>query len=341
MKELSKSLLYRSGALGLVHRVRNRRSLTVVCFHRILGEDDPRWAGSDPDYTMGVAVFARSLAFFRRHYNVVSLQQVLDARRHGVALPPRALLITFDDGWSDTAEYALPELQRAGLPAVMFLVADAVGREQAFYQEALLAEWRLGRLAIDALEAALDAAGAPVGGNGRADPDGLPRFRAAVARVEAMAPAERERFLARLLPGRDDGLRHMVDAADLERLVAGGVAIGAHGKTHIRMTSPHADIAAELGEARRLAGVHAGGVEVRSLSFPHGRYDESIVRRAQDEGYELMFTSVPVLNPVSPRPGAVLGRTGFDAGNVLDARGRFRADWLALYLFRPPRRVVA
>src|SRR5690606_5764285 len=121
-KEFLKSVLYRSGALGLYHRLRNRRSLTVVSFHRILREDDPRWATCDPDYTLRADAFAASLAFFRRHYNVVSLEQVLDARRGAGRLPPRALLITFDDGWADTAQVALPELQRAGLPAVLFLV---------------------------------------------------------------------------------------------------------------------------------------------------------------------------------------------------------------------------
>lgn len=332
-------MLYRSGLLGLYHRLRNRRSLTVVSFHRILRDDDPRWAGSDPDYTMRADVFARSLGFFRRHYNVVSLEQVLQARRGKAALPPRALLVTFDDGWADTADCALPELRRAGLPAVVFVVADAVGRREGFYQEALLGAWRTGRLSIESLEHALDAADAPAGTGARGVADDLPRLRAAVSRVEAMSPAERDRFLGGLAPLLDDGLRHMVDADDMARLTAAGVAIGAHGKTHIRMTSPHADPGVELGGARRLLEAHAGD-GVRTLSFPHGRYDAAIVRQARDDGYELMFTSVPVLNPVLPRPGEVLGRTGFDSGNVLDARGDFRPDWLALYLFRPPLRAI-
>lgn len=290
---------------------------------------------------MRADVLARSLTFFRRHYNVVSIDQVLDARRGTARLPPRALLITFDDGWADTAEYALPELRRAGLPAVLFVVADAVGRRQGFYQEALLGAWRAGLLPIDGFERALDAVGAPVGDGSDATEDGLPRLRAAIARVEAMSPAARRDFLASHEGLLEDDLRHMVDAEDLARLAGGGVAIGAHGKSHIRMTSPHADPAAELGVARELLEPHAGEREVRTLSFPHGKYDESIVRMARDVGYELMFTSVPVLNPVEPGPGYLLGRTGFDTGSVLDADGKFRPDWLALYLFRRPLRAIA
>ena len=58
---------------------------------------------------------------------------------------------------------------------------------------------------------------------------------------------------------------------------------------------------------------------------------------ARDAGYELVFTSVPALNPVRPAVGWLLGRTGFEASTVRDAKGRFRPDWLALYLFRKPR----
>jgi hypothetical protein len=58
-------------------------------------------------------------------------------------------------------------------------------------------------------------------------------------------------------------------------------------------------------------------------------------------GYELVFTSVPALNPVRPTVGWLLGRTGFEANTVRDAKGRFRPDWLALYLFRKPSQSLA
>jgi len=99
LSDLVKKSLYGSGLLGLYHRFRNRRSLTVIMFHRVIDPADPRWASCDPDYTLDAALFERCLAFFSRHYNVVSAADVLAARKGGASLPPRALLITFDDGW--------------------------------------------------------------------------------------------------------------------------------------------------------------------------------------------------------------------------------------------------
>jgi len=45
-------LLYRSRALGLFHRLRNRHTLTVVVFHRVLRRDDPRTRTAFAEWTM-------------------------------------------------------------------------------------------------------------------------------------------------------------------------------------------------------------------------------------------------------------------------------------------------
>lgn len=339
MKDLSKKLLYASGLLDLYHRLRNAGSLTVVMFHRTLSPQDPRWRTCDPDYTLSTAHLSQSLAFFKRHYHVVSLQQVLEARRTGAALPARALLITFDDGWADNADYALPELQRAGLPGLMFVVADAVGTQQPFFQERLISAWRRGLLRVEELARAMAPALAEAW---TPQDESMASLRNAIARLEKLDAQRRSEVLAPYLDALDDRLRHMVDADELHKLQAGGIALGLHGKTHTPMTLA-TDVDAELGGARAELARHLGqplaGAE--SMSFPHGAHTPEIAERARQAGYELVFTSVPVLNPVAPRPGWLLGRTGFETDTVVDAKGRFRPDWLALYLFRRQTRRLA
>lgn len=326
--------MYASGLLGLYHRLRNADRLTVVMFHRTLSPDDPRWKTCDPDYTLPVRRLAESLAFFRRHYNVVSLAQVLASRRDGAPLPPRPLLITFDDGWADNADYALPELRKAGLPALLFVVADAVGTRQPFFQERLIAGWRRGALKVAELAQAMRAQAGmewqPIG-------ESIDELREAIARIETMPPERRNAVLAPFMAALDDGLRHMVTVEELQRLQAGGVALGSHGKTHTPMKQA-TDLDAELSGARVALAQCLGQAMpvVESMSFPHGSFDATIAQRARQAGYELLFTSVPVLNPVKPGVGWLLGRTGFETDTVVDVRGRFRPDWLALYLFRKP-----
>jgi peptidoglycan/xylan/chitin deacetylase (PgdA/CDA1 family) len=70
----------------------------------------------------------RQLRFLRRFANVVDLRQALAALAGGRPLPPRAVAITFDDGYRDQLELAAPMLERLGLPATFFLVPGVLSR---------------------------------------------------------------------------------------------------------------------------------------------------------------------------------------------------------------------
>jgi peptidoglycan/xylan/chitin deacetylase (PgdA/CDA1 family) len=327
----AKRALYVSGALDQWHRRRNRDRLTVIMFHRVLSPADPRWATSDPEYTLSDELFGQSLDFFKKHYNVVALADVVAARAGQLPLPERALLVTFDDGWSDNEEYALPHLKRTGIPSLMFVAGAAVGRSQPFWQEQLVHAWRGGRL--DATRAAqlwrdAGGTGAPPHFGGRDDLDGL---RAVIARLEQLDGARREPLLAALAPVLDDGVRYMVSADQLRSLAGGRVAIGAHGFSHEPLTK--VDAGGELARVRDLLAGHVAASPV--LSFPHGRFDPGVVAGARAAGYQHLFTSVPELPSATGRGPGVLGRVGF-TGETITERGRFAPEKLALHLFRKP-----
>ncbi|MBK9033848.1 MAG: polysaccharide deacetylase family protein [Myxococcales bacterium] len=327
--------LYYSGALDAYHRRRNRDQLTVIMFHRVLAPADPRWATADPEYSLRDDLFAACLDFFKRHYHVVALDDVLAARAGGPRLPPRPLLITFDDGWSDNEEFALAHLRRAGLPSLLFVVADVVGRHEPFFQERLVGAWLGGRLDAARAGALWRAAGGdpartPTFGD-RAD---LAPVRAVIAQLEQLTAATRAPLLAELAPVLDDGVRYMVTGDQLRNLAGHFVAIGAHGKTHTPLTRAP-DLDGELGGARAALAGHVGAAPV-SMSCPHGAHDPRVVAAAHAAGYRLVFTSVPELPSAAGTGDGVLGRVGFTGETVTDDRGRFAPERLALHLFRKP-----
>jgi peptidoglycan/xylan/chitin deacetylase (PgdA/CDA1 family) len=336
--DLLKKLLYASGALGIYHRFRNARTLTVIMFHRVLEPTDPRWAHCDPDYTLRADLFTQCLEFFAAHYNMVSADDVVRARRGEHALPPRALLVTFDDGWSDNVDHALPRMRAQNAPGLMFVVSDAVGRAEPFYQEQIIGAWRRGRLQGSALAQALRRRG--VQADDPSDP-GAAGLRRLIAQVEQLPLEQRQALLAEIAEPLADPLRHMITADELRTLDEGGIAIGLHGKTHTPMTSAP-DLDAELGGARaEMAARMPYRPAPVTMSFPHGRFDAGIAERARSAGYELVFTSVPVVNRTDSTVGWLLGRLGFETDAVVDRSGRFRPDLLALYLFRRPSRMLA
>jgi peptidoglycan/xylan/chitin deacetylase (PgdA/CDA1 family) len=72
--------------------------------------------------TVPVSLFDEQMAQLRElGYAVVDLDAVLVAFRGGAPLPERSVLITFDDGYRDNLENALPVLRKHGYPAVLFV----------------------------------------------------------------------------------------------------------------------------------------------------------------------------------------------------------------------------
>ena len=92
-----------------------RARLSILIFHRVLAVKDPLlpW---DPD----VEDFERILRFLDEHFTVLSLSDAIERLEKG-ALPGAAASITFDDGYADNAEVALPLLQRHGHRATFFI----------------------------------------------------------------------------------------------------------------------------------------------------------------------------------------------------------------------------
>jgi peptidoglycan/xylan/chitin deacetylase (PgdA/CDA1 family) len=332
-----RDLAHAAGLLGLRHRRRNRHTLTVAMFHRVVEPGTAAARTADPTYTVAAPLFAACLAFFRRHYAVIDLAALRASLAGGAPLPPRALLITFDDGWADNAAVALPLLRRAGLPAVLFAATDAVADAEPFWwQEVMLRALRTGRTDAATLWrdlAPAEAAALPVTG---AD-------LALLVRGAAVEAPFRTRLLAPFAAGMAAEGRHMLTPEALRALPAAGMAVAAHGAAHLPLTlcpSPAADLARARDGLAALLG--PGADAPPALSFPHGRYDAAVLRAAAATGFDLLFTSDACLNAAPEgRPASLLGRISIEAGEIVGADGRLAPARLAAWLFHRPIRRLA
>ncbi|MCR5590982.1 MAG: polysaccharide deacetylase family protein [Lachnospiraceae bacterium] len=70
---------------------------------------------------MDVGIFRQQLEFFKENFNVVRMEDVIEAVCHGGMLPENALLLTFDDGYADNFTYAFPILEEYGLHGSFFI----------------------------------------------------------------------------------------------------------------------------------------------------------------------------------------------------------------------------
>lgn len=324
--------------LARYHDAVNRDTMTVVTFHRVLSREDPRWPSSLKTWTVSVPVFDACLAFFAEFYNVVSLDDALASAAGTRPLPPRSLLITFDDGYADNADYALPLLERRGLPAVLFVSSGVVGRRERLWTEDLVWAWESGEVDDDRLALLKDRLRAegqetlPSTGSLHEQVTGIVRAAA------ALAPGRGERALAaagidRVAVDR----RQMADWQELRRLWHANVRIGAHGATHAALPLAPAPLF-ELAEPRERLREGIGGGPIEALSFPHGLYTPELVRQAYDIGYKLVFSTQERLNRLSggylPKGalGGALGRIDIDASRIAE-QDALRPDRLAALLF--------
>ncbi|MDR3542777.1 MAG: polysaccharide deacetylase family protein [Desulfocapsaceae bacterium] len=272
--------LYRTGFMGLLHRYRNARTLTVLMFHRVLPRESSEFMRSEREFTFSIEGFCRCLDFLKHHYNVIDLDTLIDVENGRCVLPPFAALITFDDGWRDTVVHALPELQKRGLPAVLF-VSTEIPRfaTSRWWQDALV-----------------EIAGSSEYSQGLAQDLGLipadqPDFHELSSILASMAPSEREALIVKYIPLH--GERQMLSSADLASLNQKQLALAAHGHTHAPLTYVR-----ELSEELEASAKHIRGLGgyATAMSLPHGDVDVRVLRSARKAGFEWIFTSVPALN---------------------------------------------
>lgn len=333
MKDLVLRALYFSGLLGLYHRWRNKYALTVISLHRVIAEADNRWKTCDPLYTISVGQFRQCLEFFKEHYSTISLNELRAARKSGSRLPPRPLLITFDDGWADNYTYALPVLQQAGTASVLFVASEAIDRKEAFFQEKVIAAWRRGLLTRSAVEASW----ARIASDERPSGDllGASAIRQLVAALQTLPMDERDSVLVDLLKHAPDNERHMLTSQELRAMWGAGVEIGTHGKQHEPLTDVE-DVDEELNGSRRRVAAVLGidGSNITSLSFPFSRQNADVVNHAISSGYDLLFGGGRSLTPVKDAIPCLIARVGITASEICDTYGNVLPHRLANELFR-------
>jgi peptidoglycan/xylan/chitin deacetylase (PgdA/CDA1 family) len=335
LRDLARGMAYRTGALSLYHRLHNQRTLTVVTFHRVLRRDDPCWETALTPWTVADDTLDQCLAFFKQHYTVVSLADIRVSIEAARPLPARSLHITFDDGFADNFDCALPLLRKHGLSATVFISSDVIGREERLWTEDLLWAFATGRLhpgKLACLHTIL------IGGR---QPGDEALIWDIVRRGPALDEALVEAALLALqikLP-RVKSPPQMLNRAEIVELVRCGVSIGAHGKTHAALPFCR-DAASELSQPREILGdivTPHGQCAVDAMSFPHGAYTPELVDRALGTGYSLLFTCDAELAAVSNGwlANPVLGRIDVDERRIAPS-GRFRPDVLAASLFTAP-----
>ena len=105
------------------------RGLPVLMYHHV----GPPKAHTYAELTVVPEQFERQIRWLaRRGYAGIRPTDWAEWLRTGKGLPDKPVLVTFDDGYADLAEHALPVLRRYRFGAVVFIVTGLVGGTNAW-----------------------------------------------------------------------------------------------------------------------------------------------------------------------------------------------------------------
>ena len=261
-----------------------RARLSILILHRVLPTRD----ALQPD-VFDAGHFDAVCRWVKAWFRVLPLDEAVQRLRSG-SLPARAAAITFDDGYADNHDVALPILQRHGLPATFFIATGYLDGGCMFND-------RITEIIRRATVPSLDLRSTALGDLGLHDLGSVEARRAAIHAVllelRNFAVDERNEFCAwlqRLAGVAKLPADLMMSTDQVRRMHQAGMTIGAHTVRHPMLARlDDAAARAELAQSRELLQ-DLIGARVGLFAYPNGRpntdYSARTVALVREAGFD-------------------------------------------------------
>lgn len=280
-----------------------RRELRILAYHRVLDVDDDKSFEFDSDLiSASTANFDWQMRHLRDHYDPVSFRDVVEFVERGTPLPPRPVIVTFDDGFDDNYRHAFPILHAHRVPATFFVSTGYIGQRNTFWFDWF---FYLARRAIGRLEAlTVGDTRFPLAGN-----DGQRNARMALRALWTLDDDARRQAVARLetelgIKPPDPGFMQSMplDWSQVQEMAAAGMEFGSHTVSHPILSRVAAsDLRYELVESKRVLEQRLAR-PIQALAYPVGgdfAFNSDVVTATRDAGYRVAVSYVPGTNTLA------------------------------------------
>ena len=307
-KRIFLTLLYWSGFMRVYLRL-SEAKVIVMCGHGVMDYSlATNWRPLRKQ--LDVAVLREQLGLLSRYFDFVDMNFAVDALIGRQELKRSSIAITFDDGYQNNFEYAVPILREFKCPATYYVVTEFLDSSRTFWFDrldfAFQSAWQknitlkidgqthdLGGLSPSGLESLYGDIRTNAKKKCRSDKE-FYEYVESLARDLEHATGE---TLAEVQSS--DPWSAIVSKVDL-RMAANDeyVEIGSHTMNHVRLTCTSHDIVmTELSDSKTKVEEITGS-ECKHFAYPNGEHNKEISRLVKNSGYQSAVTTTYGVNSI-------------------------------------------
>jgi peptidoglycan/xylan/chitin deacetylase (PgdA/CDA1 family) len=278
------------GILGTMERSARKR-LNILCYHRVLPAAD-KAAYFCPDLVVTPETLRNHCRTLAEYYEVLPLTEAVEALGTRVQDKP-LIALTFDDGYVDNLQFAVPILKEHGLRATFFVVSGLMGAQ--------LPPW-YDLVARCAKDLENRGEGSTLEGNR----DELSRNFGSMKLVQGakgLAPELRQQLVDNLLQrlGQPPDFQPqdlVMDPSQVQVLATLGHEIGSHSVSHEILPLLEANSLEREIRLSKEQLEETVQMPITSFCFPNGDFDERVLDIVKSCGYSNAVTTLTGANDI-------------------------------------------
>lgn len=261
-------------------------SLSVLIFHRVPARMDPLL----PDEPDG-ETFRDIMTWLAEKFNVLPLPTAIRAHSRD-ELPPRAISITFDDGYADNCTVAMPILQELGLNATFFIASGFLDGG-CMWNDVVIESVRRAPPVLDLADLSLGEYRTGTDAEKRQAIDSL------LGRLKYLDYAERSEKVGAIaaIVGHPPPRDLMLSSQQVIQMREAGMTLGAHTLTHPILARLPADQAHQEIQSGKIRLEEILGEPIRLFAYPNGKpgsdYLPEHVGMVRDKGFDAAVSTSP------------------------------------------------
>lgn len=284
-------------------------SLSVVMYHYVRDIKASNYPGIKG---LETSDFINQITFLSTHYNIVTMEQVVDYYTNRTPLPSKAALLTFDDGYAEHFSVVYPILKRFKVQGSFFVPAKVIQEHKVLDVNKIhfvLASCADPMLIVEALRRAVDSHQteyrlkkfeeyfSQLAVESRYDTKEVVFIKCLLqhALPEPLRLKISDELFAEFVGIKEDVFSRelYLNETQLREMITGGMHIGCHGYDHYWWDKlSNNDLYTEIDLSMSFLSDLDVDMSQWSACYPYGSYSEEVVDLLMRKGCHLGFTTV-------------------------------------------------